>query len=151
MNNKADKISAALAGLRGLPDLPLDQCYLGYFAYFNEGKYYEAHDALEQLWLTTRDANHSFYKGLIQMAGAFVHLRKQYQRPGHRVDGKRLHPAVRLFKLAEKNLQPYRPRQLHLDVEALCSLCAGFAGEIEESKFSRNPWSPSETPQLILK
>lgn len=151
--NKAEKIAADLANLAQLdplPDLPLDARYLGYFAYFNNGSYYEAHDVLEQLWLETPGANHAFYKGLIQMAGAFVHLRKQYLRPDHRVDGQRLRPAARLFRLAEKNLQIYRPRHLHSDVDSLCRLCVRLAQEIENSRFTENPWKPSDTPQLNL-
>jgi hypothetical protein len=30
---------------------------------------------LEHLWLDCRDSNHLYFKGLIQIAGAFVHLK----------------------------------------------------------------------------
>ena len=71
----------------------LDPHYAGYFELFNRGKFFEAHDVLEHLWLPDRHgANGSFYKGLIQLAGAFVHLQRN-----------RLRPAAALFKLARTN------------------------------------------------
>jgi hypothetical protein len=52
---------------------------------------------LEELWLPQRHGpNGKFFKGLIQLAGAFVHLQKS--RPG---------PSAALFRLAESNLREY--------------------------------------------
>ncbi len=127
-----------------------DPCYLGYFACFNAQDYYEAHDVLEHLWLRGRDGNHAFYKGLIQLAGAFVHLKKQRARPGHPTDGRRMHPAVRLFRLAEKNLSAYRPVHLGLDLETVFALIESHVSRIEASGYSANPWSPDAAPQLRL-
>ncbi len=74
-----------------------DPHYLSYFECFNEQRFFEAHEVLEALWLPQRQGpNGSFYKGLIQLAGAFVHLQKN-----------RLGPAVALFKLAQGNLRQY--------------------------------------------
>ena len=144
---KSDRISALVGNLG--PSPAADPHYAGYFTCFNSGQYYEAHDVLEHLWLRCRDENALFYKGLIQIAGAFVHLQKQAARPEHPKDGRRLHPAVRLFRLGLANLDGYRPRHLRLDVEALCALCAAFAEEIAASDFTRNPW-PAHTPRLTL-
>src|SRR5512138_3218123 len=97
MSRKSEKIAALIESCRGQQQHPN---YLGYFECFNRGLYFEAHDVLEELWLQDRGgANDSFYKGLIQLAGAFVHLQKQ-----------RLQPAAALFRLAEANLQKY-PRE----------------------------------------
>ena len=130
--------------------LALHPCYQGYFTCFNAGDYYEAHDVLEHLWLQRRDENYAFFKGLIQVAGAFVHLKKQYHHPSHPTHGRRLHPAVRLFRLAAQNLAPFAPRHLHLDVAALCEMCAARADEIADSGFTRNPWHPADAPRLVL-
>ena len=128
----------------------LDPHYQGYFECFNEQKYYEAHDLLEHLWLQHKDENYLFFKGLIQIAGAFVHLQKQYIRPTHPKDGKRLQPAVRLLKLGMCNLEGYLPLHMHFDVESLCRLCAQLVGKIIDSGFLVNPWNPSHAPQLFL-
>ena len=59
-----------------------DPRYWGYFITFNQGRYFEAHDVLEDLWLECRKQRlDTFYKALIQLAGVFVHLQKQRLRP----------------------------------------------------------------------
>ena len=82
----------------------LDPHYTGYFELFNQQLFYEAHDVLENIWLKDKHGpNGSFYKGLIQLAGAFVHLQKN-----------RLRPSAALFKLARTNLETVS--YTHLDV-----------------------------------
>ncbi len=94
-------------------------CYRGFFRCWNEQRYYEAHDVLEHLWLETNSEDADYFKGLIQAAGAFVHLQKQFEHPSHRVHGRRLGPAVRLFRLAQKNLAQFAPRRHDFDVAGL--------------------------------
>ncbi|MDB6175312.1 MAG: hypothetical protein JWL59_4623 [Chthoniobacteraceae bacterium] len=149
--NKSDRINSFVGQLGIESDTALDPCYLGFFKCFNDQHYYEAHDVLEHLWLKQRDSNWAFFKGLIQIAGAFVHLQKQFLRPDHPKDGRRLHPAVRLFEMGMSNLEPYRPLHLQLDVDRLSELCSGLATEIVASDFTVNPWSPSHPPQIALR
>jgi len=147
---KGERISI-FAGQFGADDgKPLHPCYRGFFQCFNERRYYEAHDVLEHLWLERKDEDHLFFKGLIQVAGAFVHLQKQFLRPGHPKDGRRLRPAARLFHLGMKNLEGFRPRHMHLDVEAVHQLCERQAAEITRSGFTINPWHPENAPSLFL-
>lgn len=76
--------------------------YHAFFDCFNTGRFYEAHDVLEELWLPVRrDADGAFYKGLIQLAGAFVHVQKE-----------RYAPAIALLRRARFHLEPY-PAQHH--------------------------------------
>jgi hypothetical protein len=147
---KAEKIQEMLRGMTGAASAAgLDAEYAGYFACFNRQEYYEAHDVLEHLWLRTRDGNHAFFKGLIQLAGAFVHLQKQYRRPHHPKDAGRARPAARLFQLAAGNLERYRPVHMRLDVEAVWTMSVDLAGEIERTEY-RNPWTPESAPRLEL-
>lgn len=148
---KADRISAFVEQLGATHEAALDPCYVGFFKCFNAQRYYEAHDVLEHLWLKGRDENYAFFKGLIQVAGAFVHLQKQFLRPAHPKDAGRLRPAARLFKIAMNNLNAYRPQHLHLDVEALHALCAGQVAQIVAGDFQQNPWAPERAPQLALR
>ena len=148
---KRDRIAAFVETLESPTGSRHHSCYAGYFECFNAGNYYEAHDVLEQLWLECRDGNRFFYQGLIQFAGAFVHLKKQRERPEHPTDGRRLLPAVRLFLLAEKNLTPFAPLHLDLDVDATLGMCLEQRERIERSHFKINPWSPSEGPFLRLR
>ncbi len=148
--SKSDRVATFVGSLGAAPRGDLHPCYLGWFECFNDGRYYEAHDVLEHLWLQRRDENYGFYKGLIQFAGAFVHLQKQYLRPTHAKDGRRLRPAARLFALASANLAPYLPRHLGLDVAELCALADRLRGEIEARAFAQNPWSPGTGPTIAL-
>lgn len=145
---KADRLTAFVEQLAPPAEPGLDPCYTGYFVCFNDGRYYEAHDVLEHLWLQNR--SEPFFKGLIQFAGGFVHLQKQFLRPLHAKDGRRLRPAVRLFQLALANLRPFCPAHMQLDVEAVCRLGENIVREIEASGFQRNPWHPEAAPQLTL-
>lgn len=86
----------------------LAPAYAGFFACFNRGEYFEAHRVLESLWLRLRrDPRGDFFKGLIQVAGAFLHLEK----------GRRS-PALRLFDLADRHLAQYPEVFEYLDVRA---------------------------------
>jgi predicted metal-dependent hydrolase len=145
---KNERISEFVSSLAVEAAPGLHECYLGYFKCFNAGQYYEAHDVLEHLWLQGRDENYAFYKGLIQLAGAFVHLQKQYLRPEHPKDGRRLRPAMRLFQLALANLEPYAPRHLQLDVTAVSALCRAWIGALEAGEYAVNPWRPGSGPWL---
>ncbi|HEX8372966.1 MAG TPA: DUF309 domain-containing protein [Chthoniobacterales bacterium] len=150
---KTDRISdfvKELAPSDGSEDSLFDARYLGYFVCFNRGEYYEAHDVLEDLWLKTTGPDYGFYKGLIQIAGAFVHLRKQFERPQHHKDGKRMRPATRLFDLGMKNIAPFSPIRYRLNVEELIRFCAKNRDAICESDFQSNPWNPAFLPQLHL-
>src|SRR6476619_4002696 len=93
--------------------------YRAYFRCWNDQRYYEAHDVLEQVWLNKDSADDDFFKGLIQAAGAFVHLQKNFEHPEHPKHSRRLRPAVRLFQLAEKNLARFAPLYHGLDVAGL--------------------------------
>ncbi|MFZ3377675.1 MAG: DUF309 domain-containing protein [Chthoniobacterales bacterium] len=154
--NKGERISRFLRELGqedvDLKTLPLEEhpFYHAFFHCWNERRYYEAHDVLEQLWLKTNSRDANYFKGLIQAAGAFVHLQKHFEQPAHPKHGRRLQPAVRLFQLAEKNLAPYAPVWHSLDVAALLGLLRTEREKIVQSDFRMNPWSPEHAPKLKL-
>jgi hypothetical protein len=91
-----------------------------------------------------------YFKGLIQAAGAFVHLQKRFEYPLHAKHSRRLSPAVRLLRLAERNLSPFAPRHHGLDVTAFCRLLRECADAIVASDYKTNPWSPETAPKLEL-
>lgn len=152
--NKRERISQWVAEATGeevnphQADVEKNSYYRAFFHCWNEQRYYEAHDVLEQLWLNTKSSDADFFKGLIQAAGAFVHLQKHFEHPSHAKHGRRLPPAVRLFGLAEKNLESFAPCHHALDVAALCQLLSRYADEIVLSDYTINPWSPETAPKL---
>jgi predicted metal-dependent hydrolase len=154
--NKRERISQWLGEPAG-EDVSSDQAdmekhpyYRAFFRCWNEQQYYEAHDVLEQLWLDTKSSDAEFLKGLIQAAGAFVHLQKRFEHPLHAKHSRRLPPAVRLFRLAQENLTNFAPRHYALDVDGLCQLLSRYADEIVASEYTINPWSPETAPRLKL-
>lgn len=154
--NKGERISQFVRELVGEEvdpttiDIPNHPFYRAYFRCWNEQHYYEAHDVLEQLWLHSDTDDDDYFKGLIQAAGAFVHLQKNFEHPWHPKHGRRLQPAVRLFRLAEKNLSIFAPRHHGLDVDALCRLMREHADRIVASDYKKNPWLPETAPKLKL-
>ena len=131
-------------------EIARDPCYVGFFLCWNEQRYYEAHDVLEHLWLRTKSEDADYFKGLIQAAGGFVHLQKQHARPTHPKDGRRMYPAVRLFRLAEKNLKPFRPTRHRFDIEDFLRLLQRQVDAILASDHRENPWSPETAPKIGL-
>ena len=154
--SKGERISQLMAELGGddvgpgQTDVAKHPFYRAFFRCWNEQRYYEAHDVLEQLWLKTDSSDADFFNGLIQAAGAFVHLQKQFEHPSHAKHSRRLSPAVRLFRLAEKNLSGFMPQHHGLDVPAFCQLLRASADQIVASDYKFNPWSPETAPKLTL-
>ncbi len=85
----------------------LDPLYLKGIEEFNRQNYFESHETWEALWRKERGPARAFYQGLIQAAVALHHLRRG------NVQG-----AQTLLGRATRNLDPYRPVYLGLDVAA---------------------------------
>ena len=137
MSHKSTRIGALIESFSGQE---LDPHCLGYIDCFNRGLFFEAHDVLEELWLQDKHGpNGAFYKGLIQLAGAFVHLQKD-----------RLPPAAALFKLALANLEKYPREHEHLNLTAVCQLIRNWLGSLEAAHFKKNPLADDNAPKLAL-
>lgn len=144
---KNDRLEAWLAAWDPEPSSQLPAEYRAFFFCFNQGEYYQAHDVLEHLWLQCLDDNRQFFQGLIQFAGAFVHLQKHHLFPGHPTHSRRLAPAGRLFALAAKRLGPYGPVHLALNVAHLLETGALWSGM---ATGGQNPLGQHPAPTLSL-
>ena len=137
VSHKSARIATLIESFRGQD---LDAHYLGYFACFNRQLFYEAHDVLEDLWLPDRHgANADFYKGLIQLAGAFVHLQQNRQRP-----------SAKLFRLARATLSPYPGCHLRLDLTLLRASIGHWLQLLECADPAVNPLTARSAPNLQL-
>jgi predicted metal-dependent hydrolase len=135
---KSTKTAAMIDRLKGHG---LDAHYLAYFECFNQQLFFEAHEALEQLWLPERQGPEgAYYKGLIQLAGAFVHLQKY-----------RVKPAAALLRLAHDNLQKYAPFHLSLDVHRVSALIEDWRKKIESPEFRPESFCGAVAPRLELR
>lgn len=117
-----------------------DPRYLKYFECFNRQLFFEAHEVLEGLWQSRREGpNGTFYKGLIQLAGAFVHLQKN--RPG---------PAAALFELARRNLRGFPATHEGLEIKGVLVMIEDWLRRLKTADLASNPLTPATAPRLSL-
>jgi predicted metal-dependent hydrolase len=150
--NKRERISDFLRSLEpASPEASPQDYYAAFFRLWNAQKYYEAHDVLEQLWLVQKNTELArFYQALIQAAGAFVHLQKNFEQPSHAKHERRLRPATRLFALALRNLEDLPDEYYALDLVQFRKLLLRYRDAIIAVDFKNNPWSPETAPRLAL-
>ena len=86
---------------------PLPQGYAEFITLFNNQKFFEAHEALEAEWHLEKRRN-DFYKGLIQLAAALVHVQKL------NISG-----AKSLLETSKKYLAPRFPCYQGIDLKKL--------------------------------
>lgn len=94
---------------------------------FNEGRFWESHEALEDRW---RETGSDFYQGLIIYASAFVHARRG-----------NAHGVVAQLEKAERYLEPYRPIYHGVDLEALLTLGRRWRETVEGERPGGEPGS----------
>ena len=137
MGRNNAEISAIIESFQGKE---FDAHYLAFFECFNQGLFFEAHEVLEKLWLPQRkESNGPFYQGLIQLAGAFVHLQKA-----------RVGPAAALFKLAKANLERYGPVHDRLDVKGVLKMVTEWLRQVDQGKFDLSTFPSKRPPEIKL-
>jgi predicted metal-dependent hydrolase len=120
MSHKSHRIAALVSDYEAGGAPSHLRCFI---ALFDQQLFYEAHDVLEDLWLRDRTGPEgAFYKGLIQLAGAFVHVQKH-----------RLGPAAALFRLALNNLAPYPAWHCDLHLGAAREAAKHWLREVENA------------------
>jgi predicted metal-dependent hydrolase len=77
--------------------------------HFNAGRFFEAHETLEEVWRSTVPEPKDLLQGLIQVAVAMVHYRDR-DRPA---------VARRVLAKGRRRIEPYLPSALGIDLEAL--------------------------------
>ena len=135
MTRKSSAVASRVARFAGRR---LDARYLAYFDSFNQQRFHEAHDLLEDLWLSDRGGpDGAFYKGLIQLAGAFVLLQKN-----------RLRPADRVFRLAGINLGQYPSQHRAIELGTVLATVTSWREELRRKNFTVNPLAAAVPPVL---
>ena len=137
MSHKSPKIAELIEHLQGGAH---DAHYLGFFECFNRQLFYEAHDVLEELWLECRKTEKDeFYKALIQLAGAFVHLQKE-----------RLYPSGKLFQLSRSYFVKYPEAYESISVSNILKLIDEWYDLLKSTDFTENPLKSANPPHLAL-
>ena len=106
---------------------------------FNEGHYWEAHEAWEEAWTPDRRGPDSgFYKGLIQVAAGCLHYTRHNRRG-----------TVNKWRSGADYLRPYLPSHRGVELEALVEsvdrmLAAMEAEDWPEVWLPAIRWTPAE-------
>ena len=102
--------------------------------YFNRQKFFEAHEAWEEIWKrTTDEEDKRFLQGLIQAAASFVHVERGNAQA-----------AVELHEAASVKLQHYRRGYWGADIQKFLESFRNVREKIEQRQEIK------EYPQLIL-
>jgi uncharacterized protein len=90
-----------------------DEALAAFTRAFAAGAFFEAHEILEAFWVVYRGDDRDFYRGLIQAAVALHH-----SGTGNAAG------ATSLCARARANLEPYAPRYVAVDVDAILARLA---------------------------
>jgi len=99
---------------------------------FNSGRFFDCHEALEEVWLELSGDRKQFMQGLIQLTVALHHLTND-NRVG----------AARLLAAACEKLSIESPERKLIDMEALLAAVASLRAQLDASD-----WTP---PKIHLK
>lgn len=107
---------------------------------FNDEKFFECHEVIEDLWLGTKGKYRDLYKGVIQAAVSLYHL-KRGNMAGARA----------LLGTSTRYLAKYRSHALGLNVEKLINDLNLCFAEAESSKSKRKNLLPKAlVPKLAV-
>ncbi len=93
---------------------------------FNEGKFFEAHEALETVWLEAKGEEKLFLHGLIQISAAFHHYRRA-NAPGFHS----------LLEKGLKKLAGFGPARSGIDLAGLLAQLERWRGSLHTGKANR--------------
>jgi len=85
-----------------------DPRYQQYWRHFRTGRFWDAHEVLEDLWQKSSGTDRTFYQGLIQVAAALHHLGEG-----------NMHGADRLSRTAREKLEPLGTQYQGVQLESL--------------------------------
>jgi Domain of unknown function (DUF309) len=105
---------------------------------FNEGRWFEAHEVLEDAWRAEPTEVRRLYQGLLQVGVGLHHASRG-----------NLRGALSLLDRGIARLEPFRPRCLGLDVERLLR-DAGDARRALAAPGGLEGFRPSEAPRAAL-
>jgi uncharacterized protein len=88
---------------------------------FNDGLYWEAHEAWEEAWTSDRRGpDRGFYKGLIQVAAGCLHYRRRNRRG-----------TVNKWRSGAEYLRPYLPAHHGVELAPLVARVDGFLAALQ--------------------
>ena len=104
---------------------------------FNEGRFFQSHEALEHLYQEAEPAHKAFLEGLIQLATAFRIFSDFGETKG----------PVRMIRQALIRFENYQPAFLQIRVKELSEAMETWANAVEAA--DKTP-PPSNIPKILL-
>ena len=105
--------------------------------YFNQRRFFEAHDVWEELWMETSGQQRVFYQGLIQTAIAYYHAENQNPKG-----------AAHLIHRAIEKLELFRPSSEGVNLEQLLPVLHRHAEFFDACLLAGTIALPSDIPLL---
>ena len=105
--------------------------------FFNQRRFFEAHDVWEHLWMETSGPGRVFFKGLIQAAVAYYHA------TNHNAKG-----AAHLMYRSIEKLEAFRPSEQGIDLEHVLPVLRHHAAAFDEAIPTGELILPSDIPLL---
>lgn len=122
------------------PEAEFPADYVEGLRLFNNGYYWHAHEALEDVWNDSAGVDRDFYQGVIQVAAACFHI----------VRGN-WSGATKLLHQAGGNLEPAGDQYRGLDVAALQDVCDALLDEVHRCRYEgKATFDQSLVPTLTL-
>lgn len=106
---------------------------------FNERYFFEAHEALEEVWHKEHGESRLFLQGLIQICAGFHH----YQNGN-------LRGAADLLKRGTEKMRKYPDQYLGLDAAHLIALTDACRERMERMRDGSEAEGPMEVPTIVL-
>jgi predicted metal-dependent hydrolase len=99
---------------------------------FNQRKFYECHDLLEDIWFEVRDESRNFYQGLVHLAVGFYHLNDKQNVKG----------AIAQFEKSVVRLTPYSPKYKGIELENLIKKIRKYVFELKKDESYKIKYPP---------
>jgi uncharacterized protein len=110
--------------LEDFDSLPQEENHRLGIGHFNEGRFFQAHEAWETAWKQGRgSADEEFFKGLSQLGAGYVHYRRGNP-----------HGARTLIRRGTGRIGPYGPEHLGVEVARVVAEAEDHASSIEAAE-----------------
>ena len=114
---------------------------------FNAGKYFEAHEALEDAWNAEKGKVRDLYRGILQIAVVYLHITRRNYNGAVKVYGR----SQRWMKDWPERCRGIEVGQLRRDAESVMNEVKRLGREeisaFDNSLLKRVRWHENETPQ----
>lgn len=96
---------------------------------FNSGRFYDSHDAWEEIWRSTTPEPKDLFQGLVQVAAGMHHV----------LDRGKPEPARRVLGKGRCRLEPFAPASSGLDIAGLLASVRDWEDWLEGDNAPRPP------------